>query len=76
MLHGYPPVDWTLFWTFCFWTFLAMPLVAVWSRVKNVCRQNGLLIMSVLAVVVGCLLGFFLRSKHLTEQVSRSLLCV
>ncbi|XP_062849041.1 solute carrier family 1 member 7a isoform X2 [Trichomycterus rosablanca] len=45
-----------------------MPLGAVWSRVKNVCQQNGLLIMSVLAVVVGCLLGFFLRSKHLSEQ--------
>ncbi|XP_017327360.1 solute carrier family 1 member 7a isoform X2 [Ictalurus punctatus] len=45
-----------------------MPLGAMWSRVKNVCQQNGLLILSVLAVVVGCLLGFFLRSKHLSEQ--------
>ncbi|KAB5579750.1 hypothetical protein PDJAM_G00205790 [Pangasius djambal] len=45
-----------------------MPLGATWSRVKNVCQQNGLLILSVLAVVVGCLLGFFLRSKHLSEQ--------
>ncbi|KAF4089555.1 hypothetical protein AMELA_G00067400 [Ameiurus melas] len=45
-----------------------MPLGAIWSRVKNVCQQNGLLILSVLAVVVGCLLGFFLRSKHLSEQ--------
>ncbi|GAA6090983.1 solute carrier family 1 member 7a isoform X2 [Tachysurus ichikawai] len=45
-----------------------MPQVAMWSRVKNVCQQNGLLILSVLAVVVGCLLGFFLRSKHLSEQ--------
>ncbi|KAF7705944.1 solute carrier family 1 member 7a [Silurus meridionalis] len=44
------------------------PLGAVWSRVKNVSQQNGLLILSVLAVVVGCLLGFFLRSKHLSEQ--------
>lgn len=47
-----------------------MALGAVWSRVKNVCQQNGLLILSVLAVVIGCLLGFFLRSKHLSEQVS------
>ncbi|KAK3546260.1 hypothetical protein QTP70_025166 [Hemibagrus guttatus] len=45
-----------------------MPPGAMWSRVKNVCQQNGLLILSVLAVVVGCLLGFFLRSKHLSEQ--------
>ncbi|XP_041913990.1 solute carrier family 1 member 7a isoform X1 [Alosa pseudoharengus] len=45
-----------------------MGLGAVWSRVKNVCQQNGLLILSVLAVVIGCLLGFFLRSKHLTAQ--------
>lgn len=46
-----------------------MSLGAMWSRVKNVCQQNGLLILSVLAVVIGCLLGFFLRSKHLSEQV-------
>uniref|UniRef100_A0A8C1TZF7 Amino acid transporter n=1 Tax=Cyprinus carpio TaxID=7962 RepID=A0A8C1TZF7_CYPCA len=31
-------------------------------------QKNGLLILSVLAVVIGCLLGFFLRSKHLSEQ--------
>uniref|UniRef100_A0A8C1L0Y6 Amino acid transporter n=1 Tax=Cyprinus carpio TaxID=7962 RepID=A0A8C1L0Y6_CYPCA len=47
---------------------LTMVLGAVWNRVKNVCQQNGLLILSVLAVVIGCLLGFFLRSKHLSEQ--------
>lgn len=51
---------------------MAMALDAVWLRVKNVCRQNGLLIMSVLAVVIGCLLGFFLRTRRLTEQVSLS----
>ncbi|KAM4548022.1 solute carrier family 1 member 7b [Odontesthes bonariensis] len=45
-----------------------MALDAVWVRVKNVCKQNGLLIMSVLAVVIGCLLGFFLRTKRLSEQ--------
>ncbi|XP_012672950.1 solute carrier family 1 member 7a [Clupea harengus] len=45
-----------------------MGLGAVWGRVKNVCQQNGLLILSVLAVVIGCLLGFFLRSKHLSIQ--------
>uniref|UniRef100_A0A672G966 Amino acid transporter n=1 Tax=Salarias fasciatus TaxID=181472 RepID=A0A672G966_SALFA len=47
---------------------MAVALDAVWLRVKNVCKQNGLLIMSVLAVVIGCLLGFFLRTRRLTEQ--------
>lgn len=47
-----------------------MALDEVWGRVKNVCKQNGLLILSVLAVVIGCLLGFFLRGKQLSEQVS------
>uniref|UniRef100_A0A8C8DJ60 Amino acid transporter n=1 Tax=Oryzias sinensis TaxID=183150 RepID=A0A8C8DJ60_9TELE len=51
---------------------MAVALDAVWVRVKNVCRQNGLLILSVLAVVVGCLLGFFLRTRRLSEQVSLS----
>uniref|UniRef100_A0A3Q3KXB1 Amino acid transporter n=1 Tax=Labrus bergylta TaxID=56723 RepID=A0A3Q3KXB1_9LABR len=47
---------------------MAVALDAVWVRVKNVCKQNGLLIMSVLAVVIGCLLGFFLRTRRLSEQ--------
>ncbi|KAM3876412.1 solute carrier family 1 member 7b [Diretmus argenteus] len=47
---------------------MAVALDAVWMRVKNVCKQNGLLILSVLAVVIGCLLGFFLRTRRLTEQ--------
>uniref|UniRef100_A0A671UXU8 Amino acid transporter n=1 Tax=Sparus aurata TaxID=8175 RepID=A0A671UXU8_SPAAU len=50
------------------WSRMAVALDAVWVRVKNVCKQNGLLIMSVLAVVIGCLLGFFLRTRRLTEQ--------
>ncbi|XP_064194497.1 solute carrier family 1 member 7a [Anguilla rostrata] len=45
-----------------------MALGEVWARVKNVCKQNGLLILSVLAVIIGCLLGFFLRARHLSEQ--------
>ncbi|RVE61502.1 hypothetical protein OJAV_G00171550 [Oryzias javanicus] len=48
---------------------MAVALDEVWGRVKNVCKQNGLLILSVLAVVIGCLLGFFLRGKQLSEQV-------
>ncbi|XP_018608812.1 solute carrier family 1 member 7a [Scleropages formosus] len=47
---------------------MALALDSTWVRVKNVCKQNGLLILSVLAVVIGCLLGFFLRAKHLSEQ--------
>ncbi|XP_036410004.1 solute carrier family 1 member 7a [Megalops cyprinoides] len=47
---------------------MAVALDAVWVRVKNVCKQNGLLILSVLAVVIGCLLGFFLKARHLSEQ--------
>uniref|UniRef100_A0A6Q2WQB0 Amino acid transporter n=2 Tax=Esox lucius TaxID=8010 RepID=A0A6Q2WQB0_ESOLU len=51
------------------WGFrMAVALDAVWVRVKGVCKQNGLLILSVLAVVIGCLIGFFLRTKRLTEQ--------
>uniref|UniRef100_A0A8B9GQV0 Amino acid transporter n=1 Tax=Astyanax mexicanus TaxID=7994 RepID=A0A8B9GQV0_ASTMX len=38
------------------------------KREKGVCKQNGLLILSVMAVVIGCLLGFFLRTKQLSEQ--------
>lgn len=53
------------------WWRMALALDEVWRRVKNVCKQNGLLILSVLAVVIGCLLGFFLRGKQLSEQVSR-----
>lgn len=49
---------------------MAVALDAVWVRVKGVCKQNGLLILSVMAVIIGCLLGFFLRSKQLSEQVS------
>lgn len=52
------------------WWRMAVALDEVWGRVKNVCKQNGLLILSVLAVVIGCLLGFFLRGKQLSEQVS------
>ncbi|XP_076134385.1 solute carrier family 1 member 7b isoform X3 [Alosa pseudoharengus] len=47
---------------------MAVALDAVWVRVKGVCKQNGLLILSVMAVIIGCLLGFFLRSKQLSEQ--------
>ncbi|XP_029417121.1 excitatory amino acid transporter 5 isoform X3 [Nannospalax galili] len=45
-----------------------MALGAVLARGRAVCRHNGLLILSVLSVIVGCLLGFFLRTQHLSPQ--------
>ena len=49
---------------------MAVNFSEVWGRVKNVCAQNGLLILSVLAVVIGCMMGFHLRGKQLSDQVS------
>ncbi|XP_068608095.1 solute carrier family 1 member 8b [Brachionichthys hirsutus] len=36
--------------------------------VKDYCRRNGLLTLSVFAVVTGCILGFVLRSLNLSSQ--------
>ncbi|XP_031232698.1 excitatory amino acid transporter 5 isoform X2 [Mastomys coucha] len=47
---------------------LSMVLGAVLARGRAVCRHNGLLILSVLSVIVGCLLGFFLRTQRLSPQ--------
>ncbi|KAF7244456.1 Excitatory amino acid transporter 5 [Varanus komodoensis] len=47
---------------------MAVALDAVLARVKDVCKRNGLLILSVLSVIVGCLLGFFLRTRRLSQQ--------
>lgn len=52
-----------------------MVLGAVLARGRAVCKRNGLLILSVLSVIVGCLLGFFLRTQRLSPQV-RPLGCV
>ncbi|XP_039094922.1 excitatory amino acid transporter 5 isoform X2 [Hyaena hyaena] len=41
---------------------------AVLARGRDVCKRNGLLILSVLSVTVGCLLGFFLRTRRLSPQ--------
>lgn len=49
---------------------LAMVLGAILARGRDVCKRNGLLILSVLSVTVGCLLGFFLRTRRLSPQVS------
>uniref|UniRef100_F7ISE6 Amino acid transporter n=1 Tax=Callithrix jacchus TaxID=9483 RepID=F7ISE6_CALJA len=47
---------------------LAMVPRAILARGRDVCKQNGLLILSVLSVIVGCLLGFFLRTRRLSQQ--------
>ncbi|KAM6172026.1 excitatory amino acid transporter 5 isoform 2-T2 [Erethizon dorsatum] len=47
---------------------LTMVLGALLARGRDVCRRNGLLILSVLSVIVGCLLGFFLRTRRLSPQ--------
>lgn len=39
------------------------------SAVRSFCRRNGLLTLSVVAVVTGCTLGFLLRGSHLSSQV-------
>ncbi|KAM5266275.1 excitatory amino acid transporter 5 isoform 3-T3 [Hipposideros larvatus] len=47
---------------------LAMVPGAILARGRDVCKRNGLLILSVLSVTVGCLLGFFLRTRRLSPQ--------
>ncbi|XP_019386999.1 PREDICTED: excitatory amino acid transporter 5 [Crocodylus porosus] len=47
---------------------MAMAFDAMLARIKDVCKRNGLLILSVLSVIVGCLLGFFLRTRRLSQQ--------
>lgn len=49
---------------------MAVALDAILARIKDVCKRNGLLILSVLSVTIGCLLGFFLRTRRLSQQVS------
>lgn len=39
------------------------------AYVKDYCKRNGLLTLSVIAVVTGCVLGFVLRSFNLSTQV-------
>ncbi|XP_020655292.2 excitatory amino acid transporter 5 [Pogona vitticeps] len=47
---------------------MAVAFDAMLARVKDVCKRNGLLILSVLSVIIGCLLGFFLRTRRLSPQ--------
>ncbi|GCC23389.1 hypothetical protein chiPu_0001784 [Chiloscyllium punctatum] len=47
---------------------MAGAFAAVSIQIKGVFKRNGLLILSVLSVIIGCSLGFFLRTRHLSEQ--------
>lgn len=40
---------------------------------RNFCKRNGLLVLSVIAVLTGCVLGFMLRGSQLSSQVGRTL---
>uniref|UniRef100_A0A4W5KDA5 Amino acid transporter n=1 Tax=Hucho hucho TaxID=62062 RepID=A0A4W5KDA5_9TELE len=46
-----------------------MVSVKVWAYIKGYCKRNGLLTLSVIAVVSGCVLGFSLRSFNLSTQI-------
>uniref|UniRef100_A0A3Q4BB38 Amino acid transporter n=1 Tax=Mola mola TaxID=94237 RepID=A0A3Q4BB38_MOLML len=39
------------------------------AYVRDYCKRNGLLTLSVIAVVTGCVLGFLLRSLNLSTQI-------
>uniref|UniRef100_A0A8C3HVL7 Amino acid transporter n=1 Tax=Chrysemys picta bellii TaxID=8478 RepID=A0A8C3HVL7_CHRPI len=43
---------------------------AIWNWIRAFWRKNGLLTLSMLSVVTGCLLGFLLRVLELTDLVS------
>ncbi|XP_041063751.1 solute carrier family 1 member 7a [Carcharodon carcharias] len=47
---------------------MAVAFATVSIQIKGVFKKNGLLILSVLSVIIGCSLGFFLRTRHLSEQ--------
>ncbi|KAM3595416.1 uncharacterized protein V6R79_023251 [Siganus canaliculatus] len=46
----------------------SMVSVKIRAYVKDYCKRNGLLTLSVIAVVTGCVLGFLLRSLNLSTQ--------
>ncbi|XP_036111280.1 excitatory amino acid transporter 5 isoform X2 [Molossus molossus] len=59
-------MEWCCAW--CQQAGITMVPGALLARGKDVCKRNGLLILSVLSVTVGCLLGFFLRTQRLSPQ--------
>lgn len=51
-------------------TFLQVTVKEDLKRnVRDFCKKNGLLTLSVIAVLTGCMLGFMLRGTHLSTQV-------
>lgn len=51
-------------------TFLQVTVKEDLKRnVRDFCKKNGLLTLSVIAVLTGCTLGFMLRGTHLSTQV-------
>lgn len=51
-------------------TFLQLTVKGGLSRsVRDFCKRNGLLTLSVIAVLTGCTLGFTLRGTQLSTQV-------
>ncbi|KAE8632062.1 hypothetical protein XENTR_v10001412 [Xenopus tropicalis] len=40
---------------------------AIWKRIQKFWRQNGLLTLSILSVITGCLIGFLLRILQLSD---------
>ncbi|MGH0154103.1 UNVERIFIED_CONTAM: hypothetical protein FKN15_035808 [Acipenser sinensis] len=49
-------------------TLLAVDPDNLRAWLKDFCKRNGLLTLSVLSVVVGCLLGFLLRDMNFSDQ--------
>lgn len=43
-------------------------------NVRDFCKRNGLLTLSVVAVITGCTLGFMLRGTQLSSQVQKLIL--
>lgn len=41
------------------------------NNLRDFCKRNGLLTLSVIAVLTGCTLGFMLRGTQLSTQVRR-----
>ncbi|XP_035276289.1 excitatory amino acid transporter 5-like [Anguilla anguilla] len=42
--------------------------LGLWRWIREYCRDNGLLTLSILAVLTGCALGFLLRNLNLSTQ--------
>lgn len=50
-------------------TFLLETVKGNQRTVKDFCKKNGLLTLSVISVITGCTLGFMLRGSQMSTQV-------